>query len=100
MKYYYKIFVQEGVEESLKSIKASEKFIKELTESSNFKCYVEDGLTEFYVAYDVEKIRKGKSAWTWSSIKDYYRVNWTYKGEVHPKRKDAIKNLKEIWDNE
>ena len=35
MKYYYKLFTKEGVEESLKSIKAPESFIKELKSYKN-----------------------------------------------------------------
>lgn len=99
MKYYYKIFVKEGIEESLKCIKASDTFIKELTENSDFKFAVEQKLfEEFYVGYDVEKIRKGKSAWTWTPYKQLYSVNWNFRGEIHPHRKDKVNNLKKLWD--
>jgi len=102
MKYYYKIFINEGYEESLKSINAPESFLKSLKESSSFNAHLEDGMTDFYVGYDIEKVRKGKpnDAWTWCSIKNYYRVNWTYKGEIRPKRKDAVNKLKKLWENE
>ena len=100
MKYYYKIFVDEGVDESLKSIKASDNFIKELNESSNFKGELEQDMKDFYVGYDVEKIRKGKSAWTWASHKYHYSTNWTFKGEVHPSRNAKVSKLKKLWESE
>jgi len=98
--YYYKLFVHDGVEDSLKSLKAPEEFIKSVMESTSFKYQLEDGMKEFYVGYNLEKIRQGKinDAWTWSSGKDYYRKNWNYKGEVHPHRKDKISELKKLWD--
>jgi hypothetical protein len=90
--------MKEGVEESLRSIKASEKFIEELTKSSTFNDYiVYNKMEEFYVGYDVDKIIKGKSAWTWSNYKKIYSVNWNFKGEVHPNRKDKITELKKLW---
>ena len=100
MRYYYKIFVNEGVEDSLKSIKASEDFIKELTESADYKGYLEQKMTEFYVAYDVMKAKKGKSVWSWCPIKDLYKGDWTYKGEIHPQRKGKIDKLKKLWADE
>ena len=100
MKYYYKIFVREGVEDSLKYIKANDAFIKELTEDSDFKECLNSKMTEFFVAYDVQKIRKGKSAWNWCPEKGYYsKGDWTYKGEVHPHRKDKISDLKKLWED-
>jgi hypothetical protein len=100
MKYYYKIFVSEGIENSLKFIKVTEEFIKELTESSNFKFHLEQNMEYFYVSYDVEQIIKGKPSWTWCTVNDYYKVNYTYKGDVRPTRPEKIKKLKMLWDNE
>ena len=100
MKYYYKLFTKEGVEGSLKSIKAPESFIKELKESSSFKSQLEQNMEEFYIGYDVDQIRRGKPAWTWCSVKDYYRVNWNFKGEVRPTRSEKINKLKMLWNDE
>lgn len=100
MKYYYKIFVSEGVEESLKSIKATNDFIKELTNNSSFKSHLSQNMEYFYVGYDVEQIRKGKTAWTWCSVKDYYKVNYNFKGDVRPTRVEKIKKLKQLWGND
>lgn len=101
--YYYKLFVKEGIEDSLKSIKAPDSFIKSILEnSSSFKYQIEEGMEEFYVGYNIEKVRKGKTdeIWTWASHKEYYKKNWNYKGEVHPHRKDKISKLKKLWDND
>lgn len=100
--YYYKLFTKEGVEDSLKFIKAPETFIKSVIESSSFKFKTENGMEEFYVGYNIEKVRKGKSdeIWTWASHKEYYRKNWNYKGEVHPHRADKISKLKKLWESE
>jgi len=100
MKYYYKIFVSEGVKESLKYIKANDDFIENLIENSNFKFQLTKNMEFFYVGYDVDQIRKGKSGWTWCSVKDYYRVNWNFKGEVRPTRSEKINKLKMLWNDE
>ena len=101
MKYYYKIFLNEDIEESLKYIKASDIFIKELKKNSQFIYILEEKMVnEIYVGYDVERIQKGKSAWTWSVHKQIYSVNWNFKGEVHPHRKNKVNQLKKLWDNE
>ena len=100
MKYYYKISTNENIEESLKSIKAPENFIKELIESTSFKGQLDQNMEEFYIGYDVEEIRKGKPAWTWCTVKDYYRVNYNFKGDVRPTRSEKINRLKKLWNNE
>ena len=102
MKYYYKIFIHEGVKESLQYIKAPESFIKKLEESSSFNGELEDHMKEFYVSYDIDQVRKGKpdEAWKWSSERDYFKVNHTFKGEVHPERSAKINKLKKLWENE
>jgi len=100
MKYYYKIFVSEGIEESLKSIKATKDFIEELTESYSFKSQLDQDMEYFYVGYDVEQIRKGKPAWTWCNVKDYYKVNYNFKGDIRPTRTQKINKLKQLWNNE
>ena len=100
MKYYYKIFVSEGVKESLKYIKADDDFIEILTENSNFKFQLTRNMEYFYVGYDVDQIRKGKSAWTWDEFNEHYRVNYNFKGDVRPTRSDKIKKIIQLWDNE
>ena len=102
MKYFYKIFVNENVEKSLQSLNAPESFITELIFSADYKGQIEQGLTDFYVGYDLDKVRKGKisEAWTWCPIKKYYSVNGTYKGEVHPNRSEKINKLKDLWKDE
>jgi hypothetical protein len=57
-------------------------------------------MTEFYVCYDLDIVRKGKMPWTWASHNYRYKVNCTFKGEVHPQRKEKINKLKELWKDD
>ena len=102
MKYYYKLFVNEGVEVSLKSINATEYFINAINKSVSFNGQLEQHMTEFFVGYNVDIVRTGKidDAWSWSTTKDHYRGDWKFKGDVHPQRKDKINKLKKLWENE
>lgn len=98
MKYYYKILVSEGVKESLNSINVPESFIENLQNDADFKGELEQHMNEFYMGYDVERIRKGKTPWTWATHNYHYKTNWNFKGEVHPQRNDKIKQLKKNWN--
>jgi poly(A) polymerase Pap1 len=101
MKYYYKIFVNEGAEKSLKHLKVSDDFVEDLLKDADFNYCLNDlKISEFYISYDIERLKKGKSVWTWAPTKDYYKVNWNYKGEIHPERKEKINKLKQLWQNE
>ena len=84
MKYYYKLFTKEGLEESLKSIKAPESFIKEMLNIQKINKTLKN---EPFVYIGCDYSNEDEK-WKWSSYdnelgKDIFeKDNYIFKGEV------------------